>query len=256
MSGIPAVERSLRVLELLASQRQPLTLSDVARRTEIPNASCHAILHTLEANGYASRTIVGRSHYWQPTLALYHLGAAMVNRLGITEVAEPHLRALAESVGCPAHLGVLEGVNVMYIAKVPAPAFIQFNTYPGKVSPFHLTALGRAIAAFLPAERQVALLDGLPDRFARILAETRERGYAIEDGEDVAGVGCLAAPIYDARGELRGSVGITGFSDEILGAEGEPAARAVVAAAAAVSAGLGYAPRQSDHSPVAGHLTP
>jgi DNA-binding IclR family transcriptional regulator len=242
MSRVPAVERSLRVLELMAQDGSPLTLTEIARRTGIPTASCHAILHTLESSGYAARTVVGRSHYWEATLALYHLGAALVKRLGITDVALPHLRALAEGVGCPAHVGVLEGTDVMYIAKAPAPVFIQFDTYPGKASPFHLTALGRAIAAFQPQERQAQLLAGLPERFAHILLETRERGYAVEDSEEIEGVGCVAAPIRTADGDVRASIGITGFSAELFEGDEVPSAGAVVAAASAVSRDLGYAP--------------
>jgi IclR family transcriptional regulator, KDG regulon repressor len=243
MAQVPAVERTLRVLELMAGEQSALTLSEIAQRTGIPTASCHAILNTLEANGYAAREVIGRSHYWQATLALYHLGAALVNRLGITEVALPHLRALAETVRCPAHLGVLERKDVMYVAKAPAPVFIQFGTYTGKASPFHLTALGRAIAAYSPAERQAQLLEGLPERFARILAETRERGYAVEDSEENEGVGCVAAPVHDVDGEVCASVGITGFSAELFVDGKVPTATAVLDAAAAVSAELGHAPQ-------------
>jgi IclR family acetate operon transcriptional repressor len=242
MPRVPAVERSLRVLELMAEDGSGLTLTEIARRTRIPAASLHAILHTLEARGYAARRVVGRSHYWSATLALYHLGAGLVRRLGVTEVAVPHLRTLAETVGCPAHVGVLEGTDVMYVAKAPAPVFIQFDTYPGKASPFHLTALGRAIAALQPEERRAQLLAGLPSRFARILAETRERGYAVEDGEEVEGVGCVAAPIRTADGDVRASIGITGFSAQLFAGDEVPSAQAVLRAAAAVSAELGYVP--------------
>lgn len=243
MTVIPAVDRALRVLELMARERSSLTLTDIARRTEIPVASCHAILNTLEAKGYASRTVIGRSHYWSPTLSMYHLGAEVVNRLGVTDGAEEYLRTLAEAVGCPAHIGVLEGGNVMYIAKVPAPVFIQFDTYAGKASPFHITALGRAIAAFLPQERRDALLVGLPEQISAELDATRERGYALEEGEELPEVGCIAAPIHDARGEVRASVGITGFTADIVAANQAASAHAVLEAASAISAGLGYTPR-------------
>ena len=243
MAQVPAVERALRVLELMAEEDSRLTLSEIAQRTGIPTASCHAILNTLEANGYAARDVIGRSHYWRATLALYHLGAALVNRLGITEVAMPHLRALAETVRCPAHLGVLERKDVMYIAKAPAPVFIQFGTYAGKASPFHLTALGRAIAAYLPAEDKALLLEGLPERFARILAETRERGFAIEDSEENEGVGCVAAPVRSAAGEVCASVGITGLSAELFVDGDVPVAAIVLDAAGAVSAEIGHVPQ-------------
>lgn len=256
MAEVPAVARALRVLELMAAERSPITLSEIARRAEIPPATCHAVLHTLEARGYAARTVVGRSHYWGPTLALYHLGASLVHRLGITDVALPTLRTLAESVGCPAHIGVLEDRSVTYVAKVPAPVFIQFDTYAGKVSPFHLTALGRAIAAYQSDERQAELLEGLVPRFARVLEETRARGYALEDSEEVKGVGCVAAPIRNAQGEVCASVGITGFSADLMIDGDVPSAEPVLRAAAEVSAALGYrdaSPATAGTMPSDGH---
>lgn len=240
---VVAVERGLRVLELLVEEREPLTLRDIAERAGIPTASCHAILHTLEEQGYAARRIVGRSQFWEATLAIYHLGALLVGRLGLRDVALPQLRLLAERTGFPAHLGVLVGAEVMYLEKAAAPAFIQFDTYPGKLSPFHLTALGRAIAAQLPRDERETLTAGLPPSFAELLAQARARGFAVEDGDEVEGVGCVAAPVYGAAGDVRASIGITGFSAELFGPErAEGVIAAVLAAAREVSAALGHAP--------------
>lgn len=244
MAGrVVAVERGLRVLELLAEEREPLTLRDVATRTRIPIASCHAILHTLEAQGYASRRIVGRSQFWEATLAVYHLGALLVARLGLRDVALPQLRLLAERTGFPAHLGVLVGTDVMYLEKAVAPGFIQFDTYPGKRSPFHLTALGRAIAGQLPPDQRERLVAELPPRFSQLVEQARRRGVAVEDGDEVAGVGCVAAPVYGAGGHVRASIGITGFSAELFDAEGADAVvDVVVGVARDVSAALGHGP--------------
>jgi DNA-binding IclR family transcriptional regulator len=103
---VPAVSRALRVLELLVNEREPLTLSKIATRAEIPPASCHAILHTLKNEGYAAPRIEGRAQYWQPTLALYHRGSTLIERSdlraiallarGITDVG---LLALADRAG-------------------------------------------------------------------------------------------------------------------------------------------------------------
>jgi DNA-binding IclR family transcriptional regulator len=235
------------VLEILANEPEPLTLQEIVTRTGIPVASCHAIMHTLLDEGYASRQSVGRNQVWSPTLALYHLGSSVVSRLGLKDVALPHLRTLSSSLGVPAHLGVLVGADVMYLEKVAAPSFIQFSTYPGLRSPFHLTALGRAIAAFLPPAELAPLVTGLDARFKGILEGVKTAGFATEDGDEIDGVGCVAAPVRDASGRVVASVGITGFSAELFVGDEIPSVPEIQAAADRISRELGY---RGEHGPV------
>lgn len=239
MPPVPAVKRTLQVLELLVQEREPLTLTDIAARTGIPTATAHAIIHTLHDEGYVARRSEGRSRYWEPTLALYHLGSTLITRFGIRDIARPHLRQLSEALGLPAHLGVLVGTDVMYLEKAAAESFIQFNTFPGKLSPYALTALGRAIAAYLPPEERELLTAPEGPAFAAVLERTRADGYAIEDSEEIDGVGCIAAPVFGLDGRVLASVGITGFSRDLFPGDGEiPAVAPIVGAAHAISAEL------------------
>ncbi|MDW5593694.1 IclR family transcriptional regulator [Conexibacter stalactiti] len=242
MPPVPAVKRALSVLELLVHEREPLMLSDIVARTGIPTASCHAIMHTLQEAGYVSRRSEGRTQYWEPTLALFHLGSAVVSRFGIRDIAMPYLRELSAAFDVPAHLGVLVGTDVMYLEKAAAPSFIQFNTFPGKLSPFHITALGRAIAAWLPEAEQRTLTAALSPPIEGLLSETHAHGYAVEDSEEIDGVGCIAAPVFGADGTVVASVGLTGFSRDLLPGGDPPAVPAVLDAARAISAELGYRP--------------
>jgi IclR family transcriptional regulator, KDG regulon repressor len=239
MPPVPAVKRALQVLELLVQEREPLTLTDVAARTGIPTASAHAIIHTLHDAGYVARRSEGRSQYWEPTLALYHLGSTLIARFGIRDIARPYLRQLSEALDLPVHLGVLVGSDVMYLEKAASESFIQFNTFPGKLSPYGLTALGRAIVAHLPDdERELLMASGDPALAAK-LDRTRADGYAIEDSEEMDGVGCIAAPVFGADGRVLASVGITGFSRDLFPDDGEiPAVAPIVGAAQAISAEL------------------
>ncbi|WP_163511771.1 IclR family transcriptional regulator [Fodinicola acaciae] len=254
----PAVDRALTVLETLVSADEPLTLTSLAKQTKIPLATCAAIVYTLEERGYASRRIVGRSHFWRPTLRLYGLSAQLVRKIDLSEIAQPHLRRLADSLGMPAHVGVLNGRTVVYVAKAAPPGFIQFDTYPGKVAPFNLTALGRAIAAYLPDSELAPLLGQLAvgtgpkapppttEAFREALLSVRDQGYALEDEEETAEIACVAAPFFDAQGAVAGSVGVTGFSREIAGDR----LPAIIDAVRTQSRELS---RQLGHMPVAAH---
>jgi DNA-binding IclR family transcriptional regulator len=248
----PAVDRALTVLETLVGSEEPLTLTALAKTAGIPLATCASIVYTLEQRGYAIRRVVGRSHFWRPTLRLYSLAAELVRKVDLPSLAQTELRALADRLGMPAHIGILEGARVVYVAKAATPGFIQFDTYRGKVAPFDLTALGRAIAAYLPESELKPLLSNLtsgrgpnavrPDAgtFLATLHRVREAGYAIEDEEEQADIACVAAPFFDAEGRVAGAVGITGFSRELVDEKRTEAIDGVVKLGHEISRRLGY----------------
>ncbi|HEX3816395.1 MAG TPA: IclR family transcriptional regulator [Mycobacteriales bacterium] len=246
-----STDRTLTVLETLVESETPLTLTSLAQVAGIPLATCAAIAQTLEQRGYASRQVVGRSHFWRPTLRLSALSARLLRAIDPSDVAKPHLEAVADQLGMPTHLGVLDGWTIVYVAKSAPPGFIQFDTYPGKISSFNLTALGKAIAAFLPDGELAPLLHHLAtgtgpkarrreqSALQADLAEIRERGYAVEDQEELADIGCVAAPVFGADERVAYSVGVTGFSRELLDERFDEAVEAIRRAASRISRGLG-----------------
>lgn len=249
----PAVGRALTVLETLVASGDGLTLTELARRTNIPLATCAAIVYTLERRGYASRRVVGRSHFWRATLALYGLAVRLTRNVDLSTVAQAEMQQLAESLGMPVHIGVLNGASVVYVAKAAAAGFIQFDTYPGKLAPFNMTALGRAIAAQLQPEELEPLIsqltpgrgprarDNSPSEFLAQLQEVRARGWALEYEEDEANIACVAAPFFGADGNVGGAVGVTGFAKDLAGARQQKAVgSSLVELAGSISARLGF----------------
>ncbi|GAA4524842.1 IclR family transcriptional regulator [Amycolatopsis samaneae] len=248
----PSADRVLTVLETLVAAGEGLTLTALAHAADISLATCASIAYTLEQRGYAARRVVGRSHFWRPTMRLYGLGSSLVRKGDLAGIAGPYLRVLADELNMPAHAGVLDGASVVYVAKAAASGFIQFDTYPGKLAPFNLTALGRAIAAHLPDAELEPLLSRLvpgtgpkakratPRAFRAQLAKVRQTGYAVEDEEEEAEIACVAAPVFNAEGRVVGSVGVTGFSREIAKRGLAAAAGLVVGQAGEISAGLGF----------------
>jgi DNA-binding IclR family transcriptional regulator len=225
----PAVDRALTILEKLVESRSPMTLTALAAEAGIPLATCAAIMQTFEARGYAARRVVGRSHFWRLTLKLNGLVSEYMRGIDLGQVVQPHLQELVGQTQMAAHVGLLEGDMIVYAAKAAAGGLVQFDTYPGKMTPFNLTALGQAVVAYLPEDQIEPLLAHLvpgagpgarqasTDDMRARLAKVRERGYAVEDEEEQAGVGCIAAPFFDPAGQVLGSVGVTGFADQVRG---------------------------------------
>jgi len=240
MAPVPAVKRALGVLELLVHEGKPMTLTEIVERTGIPTASCHAIIHTLEEEDYVQRKTEGRSLYWEPTLALYHLGALIVSRYGVRDIARPYLRELSEELGLPAHLGILVGGDVVYVEKAATSSFIQFDTYAGKRVPFGRTALGRAIVSAMPESARGDLVEPRDRSLRKAIRQAEADGFAREDGEEMEEIGCIAAPVFNGDKEVIASVGVTGFSHDLFPNGDVPAAAKIIAAAAAISKELGY----------------
>ena len=251
----PSAAKTINILETLVGADEGLTLTALARESNVPLATCASIVYTLEQRGYAARKVIGRSHFWRATLGLYGLAAQLVRNVDLSSVAQDELRKLADSIGMPVHIGVLSGASVVYVAKAASDGFIQFNTYPGKMSPYNVTALGKVIAAYLDDERLDPLLEQLAqgegpgalepgrDTFMAQLVGVRERGYAVEREEEQPDISCVAVPFFDSEGSAAGAVGATGFTRDLDGATFTIAIDGLSSIAATISEKLGY--RQS-----------
>ena len=253
----PSAARTVTVLETLVGAEGGLTLTALAKAAHVPLATCASIVYTLEQRGYAARTVVGRSHFWRATLGIYGLAAQLVRNVDIPTVSQDELRELAEQIGMPVHIGVMSGASVVYVAKAASSGFIQFNTYLGKVAPYNVTALGKAIAAYLDEDRLRPLLSHIvagngpgafdPDieGFLAQLAEVRKRGYAVEREEDQADVSCVAVPFFDSPGDAAGAVGATGFSRDLVGSTFDLTIAGLTEISRSLSRKLGYHPDRS-----------
>jgi DNA-binding IclR family transcriptional regulator len=196
------LDRGLRVLSVLASAPDGLTITELAARLDVNRTVVYRLVSTLERHALVRRSSRGRLHVG---LGMLHLAAA-VHPL-VRDVAVPVLRTLAESVGCTAHLTVAEGDEALALAVVE-PSWTDFHVSyrVGSRHPLRQGAAGKAILAGRGG-------DLTP--------------YVVTAGELQAGARGLAAPVVGVNG-LEASVGIVtlGELDE------EQVGPTVVAAAA------------------------
>jgi len=160
----------------------------------------------------------------------FTVGQAYLRHDPREELARPILRALADRTGETAHLGVLQGAEVLYLLKeipahrLSAPTLI---TEVGVRLPAATTASGRCMLALLPHD-QVRALMSAPTAFVsrtgrgpqslsalrRVLAEERRQGYSVEDGEVVPGYASIAVAVVDPSGGPSASVSVTFRPDQ------------------------------------------
>ncbi|MFF1571393.1 IclR family transcriptional regulator [Leifsonia sp. NPDC058292] len=215
-------DRVLAVLVELAQQPAGATLDDMVRRTGHPKATVHRALASLKRAGLATQD--GRGHY---ILGDEFLRLAFAHH----EARPDHLRVrpildrLAERFGETIHFAVLDGTDVVYRDKVdPTGGAVRLTSTVGGRNPAHCTGVGKALLATRlhtladvekwigdrTLERRTAATATTAGELHARLSETRERGYAVDDQENEAGINCIAVPVYLASpSEPSGAISVS-----------------------------------------------
>ena len=212
---VQSLSRGLAVIRALNSP-EPMTLSDVARASELSRATSRRFVLTLEQLGYVQQS-GGR---FALTPRVLELGFAYLSSLGLPDVAQPHLERLVEQVRESSSISVLDGESVVYVARVPTRRIMNVVISVGTRLPAYATSMGRVLLAGLDPQERAALLDQLElvplahetiTTRAQLEAElerVREQGYAIVDQELESGLRSVAAPIRDRRRRVVAAVNL------------------------------------------------
>ncbi len=258
MPEIPAARNTLAVLRYLAARNGPVRAATLARDLAIPRSSAYQLIAVMMDEGFLVHYPEDRTYGLSSFVAEIGTAALRGERLGM--LARPLLERLvaevAASDGVPtvAHLAVLGGADVIYAARVQGFRAPTTVSSVGVRLPAHLTATGRAMLAGLAAV-QVRAIYPTRDRLTRrtdrgpatlgeldrLLAATRERGYATEDGDVTAEYASVGAAATDRHGYPVAAVGLTFRIDAIGDAEAgawEALGNATARSAAALTARL------------------
>jgi DNA-binding IclR family transcriptional regulator len=177
---------------------------------------------------------------------------AFIDSLELRRVARPHLTALRDRTNETVHLGAVEGQEIVYLDKVDSAQPVRLYTWVGRRAGIHCTSIGKAILAFrgegvarefvatAPLTRLTpkTLVD--PDRLLGELAETRRRGYAVDDEEATEGIRCVAAPILDHTSSVIAAVGIAGPVHRVTAERLPTVGLDVLRAGQAISSEMGF----------------
>ncbi|MEV2275092.1 IclR family transcriptional regulator [Nocardiopsis sp. NPDC049922] len=208
-----SLERAFALLEIMAEAGGETSLSQLAESSQLPLPTIHRIIRTLVGNGYV-RQLPSRRYALGPRLI--GLGDKASQMLGTW--ARPHLAHLVEVLGETANLAMLDGDKVIYVAQVPSPHAMRMFTEVGRRVLPHSAGVGKALLSQLSDEEALATVrrTGMPaatdrtitspEEFAAELQRIRERGFAIDDGEQEIGVRCVAVPVEGAPSRMAVSV--------------------------------------------------
>jgi DNA-binding IclR family transcriptional regulator len=249
--------KGLRVLETVAAHSEGVTLAQLSRSLPYPKSTTYRLAATLERLGYLVR-LRHEERYRVGPSAVRMAGAAL-QVLPLAELARPHLESLAAVTGESSHVAILDGDEIVYVALAQGAHRVRPVTWIGMRLAAHATASGKAILAFAPEATLRSILSrGLvartPDtitdeaRFLAALAEARQRGYAVDDGEESPEVRCVAAPVFGLGGVVAGAIGVSAPSSRLSRDRFAVLGSLVSATASALSSALGHSPSQeTDH---------
>jgi DNA-binding IclR family transcriptional regulator len=210
------IKKAMQVLDLFSLERPEWGVSEAARTLQLPKSSTSELMSSLTNQRLLSRTAKGRYRLgWR----LFELSQTLLDTTAFRIEARKVMEELVRTWGETVHLAVLDGVQAVYVEKLqPTPAVKIMVSRAGARLPAHCSGVGKVLLAHCEREYTAELLEdqGLPaltsntitdlDALADELERVRERGYAYDVEEILVGLCCVAAPIYDSKGEVISAV--------------------------------------------------
>lgn len=212
-----SLERGLAVIRSLGANTPEMTLSDVAKSTGMTRATARRFLLTLVDLGYVRTD----GKQFALNARVLDLGYAFLSGLPLPELAQPHLERLAASVCESCSLSILDGADVVYVARVAVSRIMTVSINVGTRFPAYATSMGHVLLAGLGEDAVTRYLaEATLERFTRRmitspealraeLVRVRTQGWALVDQELEEGIRSVAAPVHDRTGRVVAAVNVS-----------------------------------------------
>jgi IclR family transcriptional regulator, pca regulon regulatory protein len=220
---VRSLARGLAVIASFSAGRPVMTISMVAAETGLTRATARRILHTLGQLGFVARD----GDLFRLTPKVLSIGYSYLSGLELPELAHPHMEQLVAQVHESSSLAILDGQDIVYVARVPTKRIMSVTLTVGTRLPAFATSMGRVLLAELPAEELDVHLGSEPfppltsrtvrtrHELRELLRRVREHGYALTDQELEDGLRSVAVPIRDAHGAVEAALNIAAHAGRI-----------------------------------------
>lgn len=225
--AVPPVERAIRLLRYVGDGNSCRNLSTASRDLGINRTTLIRLIHTLLEERMIEETAEGAGY--RLGVGLVTLGAQAIGARDLVRTCQPVLQWLCEETAMSAHIGILDGTDIVYLSRVAPNSHLVSNIHAGARLRAHASSIGRAILAEMAPEDIAAVLDGAtleavtsktPTTVEGVIAQAgddKEKGYAWSVGNFEAGIGSCGAAVFDHTGAVVGALNVSGpdsrFSD-------------------------------------------
>ena len=204
---VQSFARGLSVIRAFGSKTSEMTLTEVAGRTGLTRAGARRILLTLQHLGYVAA--IDRKFYLTPRIL--DLGYAYLSSMKLWDFAEPAMEELVDKVHESCSVSVLDGVEIVYVMRVPTRKIMTINLSIGSRLPAFCTSMGRVLLGDLDDEALDTVLSQSelnartkrtvinPTRLKKIIADDRKKGWSLVDQELEEGLCSIAVPLIDSN---------------------------------------------------------
>ncbi len=248
-SPIQVIERMMKLLDVLSSYHEPVSLKQLALETGLHPSTAHRILAAMAVAGFVERADPGT---YRLGIRLLELGNVVKSRISIRGAAMPQMQALHEKIGESVNLGVRQGDEIVYVERTSSgKSSVRVVHLVGARAPLHVTSVGKLYLAEGSKEnlRDYARRTGLPGAtpasitsvaaLEKEIDRVRRHGVAYDNEEIEQGLRCVAAAVRDDTGEM-----VAGLSVSAPAERYNPEWAALIKQTAdAISAAVGHGQR-------------
>ncbi|MGM0472436.1 MAG: IclR family transcriptional regulator [Bacillota bacterium] len=219
---VQSVDRALIILEALAEEEKPMTLSNLADKISLNISTVYRILNTLRQRGFIEQKEDSGRYYLG--LKTFEVGNAAKKDINLITIAKPYLQKLVDQCNESTNLAILDEGEVVYLDQASSTNIIKMFAQAGSRGPAYCTGVGKVLLAYQDQTEWADLFEQMDfkqytdntlvqsEALKEELKEIREQGYAIDEGEMEEGVRCVAAPIKNHSGEVVAAISVSGPS--------------------------------------------
>ncbi len=217
---VPGLFRGLRVLEILAKEEKPMTVSEIARALDVSRSSAFRLVYTLQHMRFTSSVDGGRTY--QLGARVLNLGFSFLASQDLIHTARPDLVALRDDTGISSHLAILEIPDVLFLECVQSTSGFLSSINVGRRVPAYASPLGWLLLSDMSSRELANLYKDVPlhpltdktpttvEAVIQAVSQAAAKGMVISDGIAAAGGYSISAPVLDRSGRIVAAIDISG----------------------------------------------